>query len=73
MQIRPYYLYFAIPSSHIELITITHDPILLGTANDLISSEKIVPHQIGVLSEAAEPFVFGPVDAQRGEAHLCDG
>ncbi len=50
-----------IPTNQIELISDAQDPVLLSTANDLISNEEIVPQEIGALSEVAEPIRFGPI------------
>ncbi len=48
----------ALPAWQVGMITKAEIPILLSTANDLISSDKIVPRQIGELGEVAEPYVL---------------
>ena len=45
----------AIPTCQIGLITKARNPVLLSTANDLISSDKVVPLQLGELGETAAP------------------
>ncbi len=40
------------------MITKAEIPILLRNVNDLISSDKIAPRQIGELGEVAEPYVL---------------
>ena len=51
----------AIPACQIDLITRAKNPILLNTASDLISIDKVVPRQFGELGETAEPTRFGSV------------
>ena len=46
----------SIPTHQIDLISRAPVPILLATANDLVSGDKIVPQQIGELGEVAEPI-----------------
>ncbi len=49
----------ALPHGQIGFITTAELPILLATANDLVSGDKVVPQQIGELGEVAEPYVLG--------------
>ena len=48
----------SIPTHQIDLISRAPVPILLATANDLVSGDKIAPQQIGKLGEVAEPYVL---------------
>ena len=48
----------AIPYCQLGVITKSRNPVLLSTANDIISSDMIVPQQIGALGINAEPYVL---------------
>ena len=48
----------SIPTHQIDLISRAPVPILLATANDLVSGDKIAPQQIMELGEVAEPYVL---------------
>ena len=48
----------AIPYCQIGMITKAEFPVLLSTANDIISSDMIAPQQIGALGVNAEPYVL---------------
>ena len=48
----------ALPAWQFDMITRANIPIQLSTANDLISSDKIAPQQIGEPGEVAEPYVL---------------
>ncbi len=49
----------SILTHQIDLISRAPVPILLATANDLVSGDKVVRQQIGELGEFAEPYVLG--------------
>ena len=48
----------AVPFCQIGMITKAKFPVLLSTANDILSSGMIVPQQIGALAVNAEPYVL---------------
>ena len=48
----------AIPPWQIYFVTTAVAPILLATATNLVSGDKVVPQQIGKRGEAAEPYVL---------------
>ena len=48
----------AIPYCQIGMIAKAELPVLLSTANDIISSDMVVPQQIGALGVNAETYVF---------------
>ena len=48
----------AIPILPDRMITKAKFPVLLSTANDILSSGMIVPQQIGALAVNAEPYVL---------------
>ncbi len=48
----------ATPFCQIGVITQAQFPVLLSTANDLVSSDVVVPQQIGAFGVNAEPYVL---------------
>ena len=48
----------AMPYCQLGVITKSLNHVLLSTANDIISSDMIVPQQIGALGANAEPYVL---------------
>ena len=64
----------AIPYCQLGIITKSQSPVLLSTANDIISIDLTVPQQIGALGVNAEPYVLDQsLDVLSIWATLCPG
>ena len=48
----------AIPFCQLGVITKSRNPVLLSTANDIASSDLVVPPQTGALGVNVEPYVL---------------
>ena len=62
----------SIPTHQIDLISRAPVPIILATANDLVSGDKIAPQQIGELGEVAEPYVLDSTPDVLSIGRRCD-